>query len=66
MKSIKKILSIFLIFMLCFAVSFGSSACDFSKHGLVGPWIIEYDETDYLDDTEDDVGFRITYGFTGI
>ncbi|MBQ6727611.1 MAG: transglutaminase domain-containing protein [Clostridia bacterium] len=57
MKSIKKILSIFLIFMLCFAVSFGSSACDFSKHGLVGPWIIEYDETDYLDDTEDDVGF---------
>ena len=57
MKSIKKILSIFLIFMLCFAVSFGSSACDFSKHGLVEPWIIEYDETDYLDDTEDDVGF---------
>lgn len=57
MKSVKKLLSIFLIFIFCLAVSFGSSACDFSKHGLDVSGFTGYDESEYLDETADDVGF---------
>ncbi len=60
MKSIKKLLSIFLIFILCVAVSFGSSACDLSHRDTD---IIEYDESEYLDDTADDVGFPNNVSF---
>ena len=55
MKNIKRLLSVFLICVLCFVFSIGSAACDFSKHSLIIPGITGYDETEYLDDTQEEI-----------
>ncbi|MBP5308494.1 MAG: transglutaminase domain-containing protein [Clostridia bacterium] len=54
MKSLKKLLSVFLIFILCLAVSVGGAACEFSKHGLSVPF--DYTDTEIIDDTPSSEG----------
>nr|MBO4518170.1 transglutaminase domain-containing protein [Clostridia bacterium] len=57
MKNIKKLLSIFLIFIICLSITVSGAACDLSNGNIHMPAIVEYDETEYLDETEDQSDF---------